>query len=79
MAMKNGFGKCGETFERGVPDSMAIGSPSDEATLLAGIFSWGKTLPWIGVASPAKKEFTKTCLIVEEWRFLVTRQTFELL
>jgi len=24
MAMKNGFGKCGETFERGVPDITAV-------------------------------------------------------
>jgi hypothetical protein len=51
MAMKNGSGKGGETFERGVPDRKAIGSPSAEATQWAGIFSWGKTLPWIGVAS----------------------------
>jgi len=36
MAVKNGFGKCGETFERGVPESMAIFSPSDEAVF--GIF-----------------------------------------
>jgi len=65
MVMKNGFGKCGETFERGVPDSMAICSPSDEATRIAGVFSWGKTLLWIGVASPAQKEFTKPALL---WR-----------
>jgi len=65
MVTKNGFGKCGETFERGVPDSMAICSPSDEATRIAGIFSWGKTLPWIGVASSAQKEFTKPVFL---WR-----------
>ena len=65
MAIKNGFGKCGEKFERSVPDSMVIYSPSDETTRLAGIFSWGKTLPWIGVASPAQKEFTKPVLF---WR-----------
>jgi hypothetical protein len=33
MAMKNGFGKCGERFERSVPDSMAMCSPSDEAVI----------------------------------------------
>jgi hypothetical protein len=33
MVMKNGFGKCGETFERGVPDGMAMCSPSDEVVI----------------------------------------------
>jgi len=66
MAMKNGFGKCGKKSERGVPDGMEICSPSDEATRLAGIFSWGKTLPWIGVASSAQKEFTKSTSPIRE-------------
>jgi len=66
MAMQNGFGKCGEKFEWGLPDNMAIYSPSDEATRLTGIFSWGKTLPWIGVASPAQKEFAKSTSPIRE-------------
>jgi hypothetical protein len=49
-----------------VPENTAICSPSDEATRLAGIFSWGKTLPWIGVTSPAQKEFTKSTSPIRE-------------
>jgi hypothetical protein len=65
MAMKNGFGKCCEIFEQGAPDNMAMCSPSDEATRLGGIFSWGKTLPWIGMASPFQKNLQKPVFL---WR-----------
>jgi hypothetical protein len=66
MAMKNGFGKCGEKFEPCVPDSMAMCSPLDQATRLVGFFSWGKTLPCIGMASPTQKELTKSTSPIRE-------------
>jgi hypothetical protein len=69
MTMMNGFGKCGEKFERGVPNSMAICLPSNEATRLAGIFSWGKTLLCIEEASPAQKGIYKKQTAGNQHRF----------